>query len=470
MKDLTTGPVTGHLLKTTSFMLVTMVFQTLYFLVDLYWVGRLGTDSVAAVGVAGNLTFVVLALTQMLGVGTTTVISHAVGRKEHEQALLMFNQGQILAMVTGFLFLIFGLLLKGSYSHALSADAGTARLADQYLSWFVPAMALQFALVVMGSALRGMGNFKPGMIVGTSTVIINIVLAPILIFGWGTGHAFGVAGAAISSLVAIIVGILWFSYWFLPRDAYLRFVFADMRPQPGIWKRMLAIGLPAGFEFAITGVYLFLVYSVTRPFGAAAQAGFGIGGRIVQAGFMPIVALGFAVAPVAGQNFGARQSQRVKDTFKNAASIAVVGMIVFAVIVHLIPERLVSIFSKDPAVIEVGVGYLLVVSYTFVASGLIFVASSMFQAMGNTIPSLVASAARVILVAVPVIILSHRADFKLIWIWWISAATVLVQLVIALLMLRREFGRRLNFPAFLAEGDVAPVEDRAPAAMAAAAD
>ncbi len=470
MKDLTSGPVTGHLLKTTSFMLVTMVFQTLYFLVDLYWVGRLGTDSVAAVGIAGNLTFIVLALTQMLGVGTTTVISHAVGRKEHEQALLMFNQAQVLAMVTGFLFLIVGWLLKGPYSHALSADVETARLADEYLLWFVPAMALQFALVAMGSALRGMGNFKPGMIVGTTTVVINIVLAPILIFGWGTGRAFGVAGAAISSLIAIVVGIAWFSYWFLPRDAYLRFVIADMRPQLATWKRMLAIGLPAGFEFAITAVYLFLVYSVTRPFGAAAQAGFGIGGRIVQAGFMPIVALGFAVAPVAGQNFGARQSQRVKDTFKHAATLAVIGMVLFAIIVHLIPEKLVSFFSRDPAVIEVGVGYLIVVSYTFVPSGLIFVASSMFQAMGNTIPSLLSSAARMILVAVPVIVLSRRPDFKLIWIWWISAATVLVQLTISMLMLRREFGRRLNFPVLDAESGGKPIEDRAPAAIAAAAE
>src|SRR5688500_16632495 len=100
MQDLTTGPVTRHLLKTTGFMLVTMVFQTLCFLVDLYWVGRLGTSAVAAVGIAGNLTFVVLALTQMLGVGTTTLVSHAVGRKNHAEALLLFNQSQILAMVT----------------------------------------------------------------------------------------------------------------------------------------------------------------------------------------------------------------------------------------------------------------------------------------------------------------------------------------------------------------------------------
>src|SRR5919205_2755399 len=104
MADLTTGPVTRHLLKTTSFMLVTMVFQTLYFLVDLYWVGRLGTESVAAVGIAGNLTFVVLALTQMLGVGTTALVSHAVGRKDQDRALLVFNQSLVLSTLVGVLF------------------------------------------------------------------------------------------------------------------------------------------------------------------------------------------------------------------------------------------------------------------------------------------------------------------------------------------------------------------------------
>src|ERR1044072_8455680 len=110
MQDLTTGPITRHLLKTTGFMLVTMVFQTLYFLIDLYWVGRLGTESVAAVGIAGNLSFVVLALTQMLGVGTTTVVSHAVGRKDHTQATYMFNQSQVLTMVAGAVFLVLAFL------------------------------------------------------------------------------------------------------------------------------------------------------------------------------------------------------------------------------------------------------------------------------------------------------------------------------------------------------------------------
>src|SRR5712691_3851327 len=99
MQDLTTGSVSRHLLKTTSFMLVTMVFQTLYFLIDLYWVGRLGKEAVAAVGLAGNLMFLVLAMTQMLGVGATTLVSHAAGRKEHERALLVFNQAEVLSIV-----------------------------------------------------------------------------------------------------------------------------------------------------------------------------------------------------------------------------------------------------------------------------------------------------------------------------------------------------------------------------------
>src|SRR2546421_11114629 len=101
MQDLTRGPILGHLLKTTSFMLVTMVFQTLYFLVDLYWVGRLGKEAVAAVGIAGNLMFIVLAITQMLGVGATTLISHAAGQKDRPRALLLFNQALVLSVMVG---------------------------------------------------------------------------------------------------------------------------------------------------------------------------------------------------------------------------------------------------------------------------------------------------------------------------------------------------------------------------------
>ena len=218
MQDLTTGSLTGHLLRTTSFMLVSMIFQTLYVLVDLYWVGRLGTAAVAAVGISGNLTFIVLAATQMLGVGTTTLVAHATGRRDQAHATLVFNQAQVLSLVVGIAFLAVAFLAINPYASAFSADEATRLLTRDYLVWFIPAMALQFGLIAMASALRGTGNFRPGMIVQTATVIINIVLAPVLVFGWGFGRPLGVAGAAIATLVAIAIGVVWMTLYFFAAD------------------------------------------------------------------------------------------------------------------------------------------------------------------------------------------------------------------------------------------------------------
>ena len=442
MQDLTTGSVTRHLLKTSSFMLVTMVFQTLYFLVDLYWVGRLGKEAVAAVGVAGNLTFVVLALSQMLGVGTTTVVSHAAGQKDRDRAVLLFNQSQVLSLVCGVVFLVVMMALRLSYTRVLAADATTAALAADYLLWFIPAMSLQFAMVAMGSALRGTGNFKPGMIVQTTTVVVNMVLAPILIFGWLTGYPMGVAGAAISTLVAVVVGVVWLSRYFTSSNEFLHFRRADWRPRFETWASMLKIGLPAGAEFALTAVYLFIVYTVCRPFGASAQAAFGIGLRLVQSMFLPVVALAFAAGPVAGQNVGAGKADRVRTTFLSAVGMAVAGTAVSGLIGYIWAEPLMRVFSHDPDVVRIGVEYLHIVAWSFIASGVVFVSSSMFQALGNTVPPLITSVSRITLIAIPIIVLSRQPGFDLKTIWYLSAFGVALQMVANLLLLRREFQRR----------------------------
>jgi putative MATE family efflux protein len=445
MHDLTSGSVTRHLLKTTSFMLVTMVFQTLYFLVDLYWVGRLGKEAVAAVAVAGNLTFIVLAATQMLSVGTTTLVSHAAGRKDPVRANLVFNQSLLLGVASALVFLAIAWLSRHEYAEALAADAPTIQLATDYLAWFIPAMALQFPMVSMAAALRGTGNFKPGMIVQTATVIINIVLAPMLIFGWPAGSPLGVAGAAIATFVAVVVGTAWLALYFRGTTAYLHFRPGTWVPQMGLWGGMLKVGLPAGAEFALMAVYLLIVYTVSRPFGSAAQAGFGIGLRVVQACFLPVVALGISVAPVAGQNFGARQAQRVRDTFRSGAMMAAGYMLTMSTVCLIAPAALIGVFSDDPEVIAVGDEYLSIIAWNYLASGLIFVASSMFQALGNTIPPLVTSFGRMVMVAIPVVLLSRLPAFELSWIWYISVASIWLHMAANLLLLRREFGRRLAF-------------------------
>ena len=444
MQDLTTGSISRHLLTTASFMLVTMVFQTLYFLVDLYWVGSLGKEAVAGVGVAGNLTFIVLAVSQMLGVGTTTLVSHAAGQKNAARALLVFNQSQVLSSLVGLLFIVVSMIFRTAYARALSADEATATQAADYLLYFLPAMGLQFGMVAMASALRGVGNFRPGMVVQTATVIINMILAPFLIFGWAGLPAMGVAGAAVASLVAVVIAVVWLATFFLGSEGYLRFSREQCRPDLRLWWDMLKIGLPAGAEFAMMAVYLMLVSALSRPFGAEAQAGFVIGMRVVQALFMPVVALGFSVAPVAGQNVGARLGERVKAVFKDASLMAGGWMLLMAVVCEIAPAALIGVFSSDPAVLAVGVEYLRIVALTFVFSGLIFVCSSMFQAMGNTMPSLIASVIRIVVIAVPAILLSTTPGFRLVWIWYLSAGAIVLQLAIVTFYLRREFRLRLD--------------------------
>ena len=183
MKDLTQGSVTRHLLHMSAFMAVSMVVQTLYLLADLYWVGHLGKEAIAAVGVAGNMTMIVLALTQMLGVGTTTVISQAAGKKDQPHAELAFNQSFMMSILIALALGVAGFLLMNPYCNSLSADAVTAKLAKSYLLWFIPALLLQFPLVTLGSALRATGLIKPSVGFQVLSVVLNIVLAPLLIFG-----------------------------------------------------------------------------------------------------------------------------------------------------------------------------------------------------------------------------------------------------------------------------------------------
>jgi len=442
MQDLTTGPVSRHLLRTTAMMLVGMVMQTLYVLVDLYWVGHLGTEAIAAAGVGGNLTFLVLAGSQALGVGTTSLIAQAVGRKDHDEAIHVYGQSQLLALSAGAMFLFVALLAQDAYVAGLTPDPVTAALAHDFLRWFVPAMALQFPIVALGAALRGTGRFSPGMVVHAGSVALNMILSPVFMFGW-VGEPMGIAGAAMGTFVAVAVATLGLACYFLPRTAYLRFAAVQWTPDISRWRAILKIGIPAGAEFAFLAVYVMVVYAVTRPFGATAQAGFGIGMRVLQSGFLPVVALGFAVAPVAGQNFGAGKFDRVKATFADAARMAAGAMAVFFLVAHFSPEPLLRPFSDDPVVLATGATYLRVISWSFVASGITFVVSSLFQALGNSVPPLIAAATRTTITIGGLLAISTWAGFALEWIWWLSVGAIIVQLALNLWFLKREYRERL---------------------------
>jgi len=447
MKDMTEGPVGRHVFQLATFIALSTAFQTLYFIADLYFVGRLGKEAIAGVGLSGNLAFLVLALTQALGVGATALVAQAMGRKERERAELVFNQAMVLSILTGLAFGIVAFALRGAYARWLAADGATAAFGIAYLDWFVLALALQFVLVAMGAALRGIGDIKVPTLIQVATVILNIALAPVLIFGWGTGRPLGVAGAAIASLIAVGVGCIAFVAYFRRSAAALRFRASSWRPLPRLWGEMLRIGLPAGGEFVLMSAYMVLVYDIIRPFGAAAQAGFGIGIRVTQALFLPCVAIAFAAAPVAGQNFGARLGERVRRSFYTAAGMSATIMLANTVLCQLAAPAIVRFFNPDAAVVAFGSEYLRIISWNFLASGVVFVSSSIFQGMGNTLPPLASSSLRLLLFALPAYALSRQPGFEMRQVWYISVASVTLQLAVNLWLLHREFGRKLAFAA-----------------------
>jgi putative MATE family efflux protein len=443
MRDLTKGRVSGHVLNLACFIALNTVFYTLYFMADLYFVGRLGKEAVAGVALGGGVLMLVLALTQSLGVGPTTLIAQNLGRQDQQQAQFVFNQAMILALLAGVVFGVVGFALRGVYSHWLAADATTADLGVQYLNWFVPAMVLQFPLVAMNAALRAQGDVKVPTAIQIVSVLLNIALAPVLMFGWGTGWPMGVAGAALASFIAIGSVCVAFTLYFLRKSNTLRFDPSQWRPQFRLWGTMLGIGLPAGGEFALISIGLMLAYDIIRPFGSAVQAGFGIGGRIIQALYMPAIAIAIAAAPVAGQNFGAQLGSRVRQTFNSAALMNTAVMLALTLLCQIWPEFMVSFFSNDPAVIAYGAQYLQIISWTFVAAGIVLVGSSLFQGMGNTVPALASSALRLILFVLPAYILSRVGPFELRYVWYISVASVIGELCLCLWLLRREFKRKL---------------------------
>ncbi|WP_437298250.1 MATE family efflux transporter [Sorangium sp. So ce426] len=441
--DMTQGKPRAHVVRVMLFILAGMAIQTLYGLIDIYWVGRLGKEAVAAVAVSSNLMFVSLAATQMLSVGCVALVSQAAGRKEHGEVQRLFNQVQSLATWAGAVFLVLGLALHRTYAERLSGDAMTAELASSFLLAFIPALALQFTMVGLGSALRGIGDMKPGLVAQTASVLLNMVLAPFLVFGWVSGRPLGVFGAALATLLATAAAVVGLAVYLLRGKTFLRLRLADWQPDLATWRRLVAIGLPSGAEFLLLAVTMGVIYVVTRPFGSEAQAGFGIGLRLMQAGFMPAVAISFSAAAVVGQNYGSRAYARVRETALESVKLVLGFMLFFTLVCQVFPAQLVALFSPAPDVVAAGVDYLQVTSWGYFASGIVFVCAGVFQGLGNTWPSLAASGARAVAFVLPVLVLSARPGFRMHTIWLVSVATTLGQLGLQQILLRRELALKV---------------------------
>ncbi len=454
--DLTQGSISKQLIGMAAFIGLGLLFQTLYFLVDLYFVGAVGPDALAGVGLAGVVFFLVMAAAQMVSVGSLSLIARAIGGKDFSQVDGVYRQSMLMSLGLSVLTLALGYGFGGLAIDALAADPATATQGKAYLHGFLPALALMFPTGTMGAALRAAGVVRPTMLVQSGTVLLNAVLAPVLIAGWGSGVPLGAFGAGLASSLAAGVGFLG-TVWLFGRVQTLMTAPLRLdRPSAAVLSRIVGIGLPSAVEFLLMFVSMGVVYAVVRDFGSEAQAGFGVGSRVMQAIFLPAMAISFAVAPVAGQNFGAGLPDRVRRTVWAAALMSSVLMACLTVLCLFESRLLVAPFAPDPAVAEVAATYLRIVSLNFVATGLIFTASGTFQALGDTRPALVGGVLRLIVFTSTAFWLSAQPWARLEHLWWASAASALLQAGVALLFLRDQLKRKLSGLA-PKRAEVAPV-------------
>ncbi len=443
MKDLTQGSIPSTIVAMAAPVAMGMIFQTLYLLVDLYFVAGLGDAAIAGVGAAGTLFFMVMALSQVLGVSSVALMSQAVGRKDRDFANLVFNQSMVLAGIFTATTLFFGYTLSDSYMATIAAGDAQAE-GIRFLHWFLPGMSMQFAIMGMSSALRATGIVKPTMMIQVITILLNTILAPTLIVGFGPAPALGVVGAGLATTFSSAVGVAMLIAYFVKLEKYVTFQFTLWKPQLSIWGRMVNIGLPAGGEMLLMFGYFAVVYWLIQDFGESAQAGFSVGGRIMQSIFMPIMAIAFAVGPIAGQNFGAGHGDRVREAFKQGILMSSAVMLVVTLILQFHPELLVAFFTDEEPVIKAGGDFLQIISWNFVAQGIIFTCSGMFQGLGNTKPAMFSSASRLVIFIPIAIWVSNQESFTMEKIWYVSVLSVTIQAVISFLLIRKEFSLKLS--------------------------
>ena len=376
----------------TAFIGLGLLTQTALVLTDLYFVSHLGARAMAGVSAAATTLFLGMATAQIISIGALSLLSQSFGARDFANARLVFSQACALGCMAGVCALALGYSLGPLAVNALSADASTSAAGRAYLFALTPGLACMFPAAALSAGLRAGGMVGAPMLAQSLTVAVNIALAPLLIGGWGYGLNLGPAGAGLATSIATIAGVGALSAVFYARQPHLRLSRSDMTLHWRVIGRLAKIGLPAGGEFAVAFVITGFVYGVLREFGPATQAGYGVGSRVMQAVFVPAMALALGVAPIAGQNYGAGYGHRVRETLHHALLMGGSLMLALTLVCQVSPDILVRPFTSDHRTAAVAAGYLRILSWHFIASGVILICTGVFQALSQTL--LPCSAAR----------------------------------------------------------------------------
>ncbi len=399
-----TMPINKLVMSMALPLIVSNLVQALYNIVDSIFVAQINENATKAVSLAFPIQMLIIAVAVGTGVGTSSLMSRKLGEKNFKDAGAAANQGFFLAACGAILFLIFGLFFTDPFFTATTDNAEICSMGISYLKICCCASLGVFIQINCERILQGTGNATWSMILQIIGAVTNIILDPVLIFGWFGLPQLGVAGAAIATVcgqtLAAVLGIIIVIH----KTKEFKISLRRMLPNGRMILTIYQVGFPSIIMQALNSVILTVINSLLMPVSELSVWIFGVYFKIQSFVFMPIFGLNNGIIPIIAYNYGARRKKRILDTMRVSFIFALSVMAAGTLLFWLIPELLLSMFNPTEETLRAGCSAFRIISISFLFSGVAIVCSGTFQALGKGFSSLLISAIRQALVLLPVFI------------------------------------------------------------------
>ena len=431
-----TMPVGRLLFSMAVPMMVSMLFQALYNVVDSIFVAKLSQDAMNAVSLAFPLQTLCIAFSGGTGVGMNALLSRSLGEKNQAGADRAANVGLFLTLCNFALFALIGWTLAGPFFRFQTDNPQIIAYGRDYVTVCIGCSIGLFFQMYNERLLQSTGRTNLSMITQIAGAATNIVLDPILIFGLLGFPRLEVAGAAIATVIGQLVGASIGFYLNLTRNPDVHLRRREIRPHAATIKEIYAVGVPSIIMQSIGSVMVFGMNKILFVFTPTATAVFGAYFKIQSFVFMPIFGLNNGMVPIISYNYGAARPQRVWKTIRLSNITAMVIMVVGFTIFQLFPSTLLELFDASETMLAIGVPALRIISVSFLLAGFCIIAGSVFQAIGNPVYSLIVSVCRQMVVLLPVAWLLSRTG-RLELVWWSFPIAEVMSFTLSTIFLRR---------------------------------
>ena len=421
-----------------------MLVQALYNIVDSYFVSQVSEKGLAAISLAFPIQNLLIAFGVGTAVGVTSLISRRLGQGRQDEADSAATHGILLSLCTYVLFALYGAFFTTPFFRMFESDPEIVQMGDTYISICCIFSFGLFVEISLEKILQATGNMIWPMIFQLVGAVSNIILDPILIFGMFGMPAMGVAGAAIATVGGQIIAMIFSIVVVVLREHAVRITFRGFRPHWRTVRDIYTVGLPAIVMQSIGTVMTMALNGILSAFSTAAYTVFGLYFKLQSFVFMPVFGLTQGLMPIMGYNYGARNKKRLLSALKQGCVIALIIMTLGLLVFLLFPAQLLGIFNASRELLEIGVPALRIFASCFLFAALGIVSSTLFQAVGRGVYSLIVSLMRQLVVLVPAAWVLARITGEVNAVWWAFPIAEVFSLIASIFLFLRLYRKEIR--------------------------